>query len=512
MSDELIGGRYRVIDCLRKTGFCETYVAHDMQLPGHPRCVVKKLQPQSNEEFVLETARRLFTNEANVLYRLSNHPQIPRLLAHLEVDEQFYLVQEFIEGNDLSQGEINPNNRWSEEKVRNFLEEVLEILAFVHQHNVIHRDIKPSNLIRRVTDNKIVLIDFGAVKEISNMTLTEGQGNLLTVAIGTPGYMASEQQRGDPRFNSDIYAVGITAIQAMTGFHPDQLPRNPQTGELSWRERAGNCSNALAKILDKMVCNDFRERYQNVSEVLYDLQQQPLSKGVNKPKPLSAHNPGNPKKPPRRWIVFTLVPLLLGIVWLGPRVWTVIKAMNYYNQGNLLNNENKYEEAIEAFDRALKIKPDFAEAWTNRGFAQGKLGRHLEKFSSCAQATSYQPKFAEAWNCRGLARSDLKQYEDALQEFNQALAVDQDFVNAWFNKGQILIELKRYDEAITATRKVLAIKPDFFLAWTQICKALYELQQYQDAKAHCEEANKIQPDHQTTVKLLELINSKLDNQ
>ena len=89
MSDELIGGRYRVIDCLRTTGFCKTYVAEDTHLPGdpHPRCVVKKLQPQSNEDFVLETARRLFDNEAKVLYKLNNHQQIPRLLAHLEMDK-----------------------------------------------------------------------------------------------------------------------------------------------------------------------------------------------------------------------------------------------------------------------------------------------------------------------------------------------------------------------------------------------------------------------------------------
>ncbi|MEL7417524.1 MAG: serine/threonine protein kinase, partial [Cyanobacteria bacterium J06555_3] len=100
MSDELIGGRYRVIDCLRTTGFCETYVAEDTHLPGNPppRCVVKKLQPQSNEDFVLETARRLFDNEAKVLYKLNDHRQIPRLLAHLEVKEEFYLVQEYIEG------------------------------------------------------------------------------------------------------------------------------------------------------------------------------------------------------------------------------------------------------------------------------------------------------------------------------------------------------------------------------------------------------------------------------
>ena len=197
MSDELIGGRYRPIDCLRTTGFCETYVAEDTHLPGnpHPRCVVKKLQPQSNEDFVLETAKRLFDNEAKVLYKLNDHPQIPRLLAHLVVDEEFYLVQEYIEGKDLSQSEIIPGERWSEAKVKKFLVDVLNILAFVHQNNVIHRDIKPSNLIRRATDGKIFLIDFGAVKEISNMTLTQGQGNVLTVAVGTPGYMASEQQR-----------------------------------------------------------------------------------------------------------------------------------------------------------------------------------------------------------------------------------------------------------------------------------------------------------------------------
>ena len=176
MSDELIGGRYQVIDCLRTTGFCETYVATDTHLPGHPRCVVKKLQPQSNEDFVLETARRLFDNEAKVLYKLNDHQQIPRLLAHLEVNEEFYLVQEYIEGQDLSHGEIVPGKRWSESQVRKFLIEVLEILAFVHQNSVIHRDIKPSNLIRRAADKRIFLIDFGAVKEISNMTLTEGSG------------------------------------------------------------------------------------------------------------------------------------------------------------------------------------------------------------------------------------------------------------------------------------------------------------------------------------------------
>lgn len=366
MSDELelIGGRYRVINCLRKTGFCETYIAQDTHLPGYPRCVVKKLQPQSNEAFVLETARRLFGNEASVLYKLNNHQQIPRLLAHLEVDEQFYLVQEFIEGNDLSQTEIIPGNRWNESQVRNFLFEVLEILDFVHKNNVIHRDIKPSNLIRRASDGKIVLIDFGAVKEISNMTLTEGQGNLLTVAIGTPGYMASEQQRGDPRFNSDIYALGVTAVQAITGFHPDLLPRDRDTGEISWRARAPKCSKEFADILDKMIHNDFRLRYQNASEALEDLRRM----DAPPPPPLS---PAPPKPNWTRLLLLALIPLTLGLFIITPKILRTLEALNEYNRGNELIESGEYERAIMAFQEAVRSRPDLAQAWKNMGFAQG---------------------------------------------------------------------------------------------------------------------------------------------
>ena len=514
MSDELIGGRYRVIDCLRTTGFCETYVAEDTHLPGDPppRCVVKKLQPQSNEEFVLETARRLFDNEAKVLYKLNGHRQIPRLLAHLEVEKEFYLVQEYIEGKDLSHAEIVPGKVWQEAKVKRLLIDVLKILSFVHQNNVIHRDIKPSNLIRRESDGKIFLIDFGAVKEITNMTLTEGQGNVLTVAIGTPGYMASEQQRGDPRFNSDIYALGMTAVQAITGSHPDQLPRDRDTGEIKWRDYAPDCSEDLARVLDKMVRNDFVQRYKNASEALEDIRnpQDVNLEDLNKPKPIPAPYPPVAKtSSSKRLLLFVVLPLSLGLLMLTPKIWKAVQALKFYNEGNALIEGGEYETSISAFDKALSYRSDFAQAWTNRGFAQGKLSRHLEKFSSCVQATDVAPDFAEAWNCRGLARFDLKQYEKALEEYNKAIAVDADFYRGWFNKGQVLLKLGQPREAENATREVLRIKPDYFLAWTQLCRALYDQQRYQDAKAHCEESLKINPDYPPTATLLEKVKQKL---
>ena len=519
MSDELIGGRYRVINCLRTTGFCETYIAEDTHLPGnpHPRCVVKKLQPQSTEDFVLATARRLFENEAKILYKLNEHPQIPRILAHLKGDEEFYLVQEYIEGNDLSQSEIVPGKRWSESEVREFLIEVLKILAFVHQNNVIHRDIKPSNLIRRACDRKIFLIDFGAVKEITNMTLTEGRGNVLTVAIGTPGYMSSEQRMGSPRINSDIYALGMTAIQALTGIHPDHLPRDRDTGEINWRDRATECSEELAYVLDKMVRNDFLQRYRNVREALEDLFTPHISDELVNKSDNSVWVKNTPtsvkvKKSAgwKRLLLFAVVPLSIGILFLTPRIWRSLQALKFYNEGNSLIETEEYEEAISVFDRALSYRSDFAQAWSNKGFAQGKLNRHFEKFASCERATDVDPDFAEAWNCRGLARFDSQQYEKALEEYNRAIAVDPDFYRSWFNKGQVLLKLGRPREAEFATRRVLEIKPDYFLAWTQLCQALYELEQYQDAKAHCEESLNINKEYPPTLTLLEKVNQKLN--
>jgi eukaryotic-like serine/threonine-protein kinase len=518
MSDELIGGRYRIIDCLRTTGFCETYVAEDTHLPGNPppRCVVKKLHPQSNEEDILATARRLFRNEAEVLYKLNEHRQIPRLLAHLEVNEEFYLVQEHIEGKDLGQAEIVPGKVLPEAEVKRLLIDVLKILSFVHQNNVIHRDIKPSNLIRRDSDDKIFLIDFGAVKEITNMTLTEGQGHILTVAIGTPGYMASEQQRGDPRLNSDIYGLGMTVIQALTGFHPDQLPRDRDTGEIKWRDRAPHCSLKLAKVIDKMVRNDFLQRYKNVSEVLSDIYHPHLQDSIElatelSPSIIPPTHLISPSKPslPKRLLLFVVLPLSLGILFLTPKIWQTVQALKFYNQGNALLEAEEYNQAISAFDKALSYRNDVAQAWTNRGFAQGKLSRHLEKFSSCAQATDVAPDFAEAWNCRGLARFDLQQYEQALAEYNQAIAVDADFYRGWFNKGQVLLKLDKPKAAEDATREVLKIQPDYFLAWTQLCNALYEQNRYQDAKASCKRSLQINPDYSATSTLLKKVEQKL---
>lgn len=156
----------------------------------------------------------------------------------------------------------------------------MQVLIFIHSYGVIHRDLKPSNLIRRKADGRVVVIDFGAVKQVQ----PQEQDN-QTIAIGTPGYAATEQLSGQPTLNSDIFALGMIAIQALTGVYPKVFRRDINTGAVIlpvksdtddqtwqyWWELA-ETTETFARVLDRMVHLDFTQRYQSASEVLNTLE------------------------------------------------------------------------------------------------------------------------------------------------------------------------------------------------------------------------------------------------
>ena len=261
--------RYKIKQVLGSGGFGNTYIAIDLGLPGQPYCVVKHLKPKDPNPAVLPIAKSLFEREARILYQLGNKSeQIPRLFAHFEENGEFYLVQEFVDGHDLTQ-EIVTHQPSSEDTVFTLLKDILEVLVFVHQDNIIHRDIKPQNL-RRRRDGKIVLIDFGAVKEISALGVNPQGHSSFTVAVGSPSYMPSEQASGKPKLSSDIYAVGMIGIQALTGIMPLNLPEDPESGEVIWRDKA-QVSNSLGDVLDTMVRHHFSFRYHSAAEALQAL-------------------------------------------------------------------------------------------------------------------------------------------------------------------------------------------------------------------------------------------------
>ncbi|MBD2197476.1 MULTISPECIES: protein kinase domain-containing protein [Calothrix] len=284
MIGKLLDHRYKVIKVLATGGFGQTYIAQDTRRPGNPICVVKHLKPSSSDPRVFDTAKRLFNSEAETLEVLGQHDQIPRLLAYFDEKQEFYLVQEFIDGNTLSE-ELLPGQRWSENQVIHLLVEILSVLEYVHSQGVIHRDIKPDNIIRRSSDSKLVLVDFGAVKQLRTQLVTAGVQPSATIVIGTPGYMPTEQGQGKPRPNSDLYSLGIIAIQALTGVPAGALQEDPNTGELLWQHLV-NVNSELAAILTKMVRYHFKDRYQNATEALQACKQfmVPMAVGTKFPE------------------------------------------------------------------------------------------------------------------------------------------------------------------------------------------------------------------------------------
>lgn len=266
---DIIGEKYEIIRLLGQGGFGNTYLAYEHTDSEPKLCVVKEIIPRSQSDFIVQKVASRFDKEAHALVVLGKHPQIPDFFAKFIENNCFYLIQEYIEGTELSQ-EIIADEPWSEQQVLVLLLEILKILDFLHQNNVIHRDIKPSNLIRRKQDQKLVLIDFGAVKEIGTLSLDDSGEVQQTIAIGTPGYMPPEQSHGIPQPNSDIYALGMIAIQALTGLTTNNLRPIGQSSDIEWRSWA-NVSESLADVLDRMLRYDFKERYQTAREVLADL-------------------------------------------------------------------------------------------------------------------------------------------------------------------------------------------------------------------------------------------------
>lgn len=341
-----LNGRYQILKQIGKGGFGVTFLAKDLLRPGSPECVVKQFKPIFTDPGTLEHAERLFNNEAIIQENLGKHDQIPRLLAYFEENQEFYLVQEYINGQDLTI-ELVPGQKLHEADVIQLLIDILEVLKFVHQQNVIHRDIKPSNIIRRQQDGKIVLIDFGAVKQISTQIVNlQGQRN-ITVPIGTPGYMPNEQTAGEPNFSSDIYALGIIGIQALTGMLPHQFTKDAQTHEIVWRHQA-QASLKLASIIDKMVRFDCRQRYQSAESVLQALQEI-FPKSSSK----------NFLLPPTLW------KWLIPSIAIAATIIVINISQSSKNSSSPVLEFSSYEDAELNIKIQYPTKPD-AEAWVRQ--------------------------------------------------------------------------------------------------------------------------------------------------
>ncbi|MGA1357124.1 MAG: protein kinase domain-containing protein [Prochlorothrix sp.] len=288
----LLDNRYNILESLGAGGFGEAFLAEDTQMPSRRRCVIKKLHPQSQDPQVFALIRDRFQREAATLEDLGKHDQIPTLYAYFEEQGHFYLSQELIEGETLTRY-MQQYGPQSEAFVRDLLRNLLEVLQFVHSKKIIHRDLNPNNIMVRARDRKPVLIDFGAVKELMSSTFSTAGGVTPSIVIGTPGFMSSEQAAGRPVFSSDLYAVALTAIYMLTGYLPQDLETDYNTGEVLWSHQCPQISPTLTAILKRAIDPNPTQRYSNASQF-----QAALLQGMVDPQPLDSPPPLDPTTGP----------------------------------------------------------------------------------------------------------------------------------------------------------------------------------------------------------------------
>ncbi|MEX0268653.1 protein kinase [Leptolyngbyaceae cyanobacterium UHCC 1019] len=262
--------RYEILKILGRGGFGVTFLVRDVVLPGEPLCVIKQLCPKVSDAIALQRARQRFQQEAKTLANLGSHAQIPLLLDYFEAEGEFYLVQEFIRGNTLAK-EVRRSGTFTETAVKQFLRELLPLLQYIHDNNVIHRDIKPPNLIRCKDDGRLVLIDFGAVKEHIAQTEESSLRHSTTQFVGTVGFAPPEQLASRPVYSSDLYAVGITCLYLLSGKSPLDFDYEFMTGEVRWRDYV-DVSDHLARVLSRMLKISAHERYHSATDVMKALQ------------------------------------------------------------------------------------------------------------------------------------------------------------------------------------------------------------------------------------------------
>ncbi|MGB7440170.1 MAG: serine/threonine-protein kinase [Coleofasciculaceae cyanobacterium] len=550
-----LGGRYRVISQLGAGGFGQTFLANDLHLPGQPRCVVKLLKPQVSDEESLQTARRLFDTEARVLYLLGSHDQIPRLLAHFEDNEEFYLAQELIEGEPLSE-ELVAGQAWSEVQVIALLQDILQALAFVHQQDVIHRDIKPPNLMRRRRDGRIVLIDFGAVKQVSTQLANPKAGMTnMTISIGTQGYMPKEQLGGNPRFSSDVYAVGMIGIQALTGVHPRQLTEDPRTGEINWRDRASQVNPELADVIDQMVRYDYRSRYPTAAEALEALRSLPaeLLESVPPPTPLppasatmplsapptpatatgetmpvmgvspkpnqsvqppsatnnalptmpvGGANPTQPSSNPTLPKVggqglsqtkfLKPLPIVAGLAALCLAFFGIKAIFSSPEAGQMAASNGESVDSPAATPNSLTPEQQAAQL-ASQAASQRTNENYSEAIATYKQLIALESNDPEVYWGYCYSLNQMGKYPEAIAACDQALALNTDYSEAFWSKGVALELQKDYKEAVKQYDKALKINPQYAEAWHNKGIALLKMDKADKALEALEKATQLKP-------------------
>jgi serine/threonine protein kinase len=414
----LLQERYAAVKVLGQGAFGKTFLATDNGKPSRPNCVIKQFvydDPNSKAKALM-----LFDEEAVRLDDLGQHPQIPALLAHCQHEGRSYLVQEFIDGDNL-QIELDRHGALSEWEVRDVLLQLLPVLDYIHRRQVIHRDIKPENIMRRRSGEQLVLVDFGAAKYASATALAK-----TGTTIGSPSYAAPEQARGKAVFASDLYGLGVTCLHLLTGVDPFTMFDDLSLG-FAWRDFLSGklVSGELGNILDKLTQHRPVDRYGTAGEVLTGM-------GATAPKSTIT-------KP----------------------AFSGKTATDFFNDGKEKSGKSDFKGEIADYNEAIRLKPDYVRAYSARGRALQSLGQEEKANDDFQKAISLVCKTADDYYGRGNAKSNLGDKYGAIADYNEATRLNPNFADAYFNRGYEKSNLGDKYGAIADYNEAIRINPNF---------------------------------------------------
>jgi tetratricopeptide (TPR) repeat protein len=453
MMSQLLDARYQIVQLLGTNSVEESYLAEDTNNLDAEYCVIKKLKFINPSEQTISNARQLFISEADKLRQVAQSPsQIQKLIAYFEADKEFYLVQEYVVGNSLAE-EIFIGKPIHQNRVIHILLDVLETLIFAHSRGITHGNIKLTNIIRRNLDSKLVLTDFHGAKQV------------IVRNFKTPEYVPMEQLHGHCQLNSDIYALGIIAIAALTGLPVHQIagtdsPKNSLTGEIVWRKYSKQVSPKLVQIINKMVRLNYRHRYQTAFSLLSDLR-----KLKNPQYQYQAENLQKIKFIIAAGLASSLVAGIFA--WMQVYPGDIDHAKIFYEQGLINYQQTKYKDAIQKFSKAIQVNPNFAQAYNQRGNAYYRLHNYEKSQADSSEAIRLNPRDVNAYYDRGFSLYTLGNYNGAIADYNQAIQLNPNSANFYYARGLARSKIKEKQAAIEDLNKALAINPQYAEAYLE---------------------------------------------
>jgi eukaryotic-like serine/threonine-protein kinase len=508
----IIGKRYQLIreinvpssDCLNVSLDCKTYLAQDTGIIGTPLCVVKEI-PISDETNP-DSNKVKWDELVTIQQQLGKYPEIPRILAYFIEKSYLYIIREYLTGKTLVQ-QISDRCLTQTEALKVFLD-ILDVLAFVHSHNLIYGNIQPKNIIQLKSNGKYTLIDFDNLQKVTLDEEHLSDHKIDTLLVNTNSFFGQEQSAGQPIISSDFYSLGKTLIYSLT------KSLSPQ-----WQEELKNKSilnlldPKLKRILERTIVPNVQARYHSTREITEELSQiEDVSTIMNSYSPsFASSNPqitnidlsSTPRQPLKTTITLEskkgkFLPILGSIIGLSvviilvELIHPVLRPFYHSYQGQQVLTE-KPELALDRFQKAIELNSEYNDAWLGRGDALFNLERYRSALLAYDKATELNPNNAQTWKKRGDTLFRLERFEAALTAYNKSLQIQPRNAEGLNRKGRALYKLERLESALLAQEAALEVAPNYAQALSDRGIVLIGSGQYEEALKSFEDAQAIEP-------------------